>query len=255
MPVLKKSKMPKNGSKLADAPLADAPPADAPLGEVPMAEAPMIERIRQSLGDAEFRAHGACFEHDAGITVFLGDEMEITVDGIDGQDLDGWAHLQLAVNVPSFGARLIEWAEAQRSGDGFFDDDSEVDDGLDFLPTPERLGVDSTRSLVIYTWGKALRKSEPADSQHNFNAGILNGRGGGADLRTMNGTSDEVQRNVASCSLFPRWLEMACNKIETSTLQRISINCTKGRHRSVAAAEIMKKFYYPNAEVRHLTIR
>lgn len=43
------------------------------------------------------------------------------------------------------------------------------------------------RPLLVYTWGKALRKSAPGDSEHNFNAGILNGRGGGADLKSMNG--------------------------------------------------------------------
>jgi hypothetical protein len=208
--------------------------------------------IRRSLRRAGFRAHDACFEHSAGIAVFFGDEMEITVDGIDSQDVDEWAHIQLAEDATSFGARLIEWTTAHR-GLGFVDDDGFVDCGLDFLPTPQNLGVDGTRHLVIYTWGKAFRKTMPADSQHNFNAGILNGRGG--DLRTLNGTSDQIQRNVASCSLFPRWLGMACNKVETSMLHTISINCTKGRHRSVAAAEIMKKFYYPNAEVRHIDIR
>jgi hypothetical protein len=32
-----------------------------------------------------------------------------------------------------------------------------------------------------------------------------------------------------------------------------SINCAKGRHRSVAAAEILRR-YYPKAVVRHLAI-
>ena len=43
-------------------------------------------------------------------------------------------------------------------------------------------------------------------------------------------------------------------QVEHSDLKCISINCTKGRHRSVAAAEILKKTYYPNATVKHLTI-
>merc|ERR1719162_2778164 len=157
---------------------------------------------------------------DKGVTVELFDELQITVDGIDAQDLQDWVRMQLAHDATCFGARLLEWTAAQRSGDGFADGDNEegVEDyGLTFLPTPEELGVDRKRPLVIYTWGKALRKSEPADSQFNLNAGVLNGRGGGADLRTMNGTWDEVQKNVASCSLCPRWLEMACNKVEKST--------------------------------------
>lgn len=177
------------------------------------------------------------------------------MSGIDSEDLNEWVPMQLAEDVAGFGVRLIDWTTAQRTGDGFVDVEDDGNHGFDFLPAPEALGVDGTRHLVIYTWGKAFRNNKPADSQYNFNAGILNGRGGGADLRTMNGTTDKVQMNVASCSLFPRWLEMVCNKIETSALQTISINCTKGRHRSVAAAEILKKFYYPRAEVRHVDIR
>eukprot|EP00443_Scrippsiella_acuminata_P074121 CAMPEP_0115538794 /NCGR_PEP_ID=MMETSP0271-20121206/89064_1 /TAXON_ID=71861 /ORGANISM="Scrippsiella trochoidea, Strain CCMP3099" /LENGTH=66 /DNA_ID=CAMNT_0002971705 /DNA_START=74 /DNA_END=270 /DNA_ORIENTATION=- len=66
----------------------------------------------------------------------------------------------------------------------------------------------------------------------------------------MNGLSDEVQSNVASCGLFPRWISMVCAKVEGSDLHAISINCTKGRHRSVAAAEILKKLYYTQATTR-----
>ena len=47
---------------------------------------------------------------------------------------------------------------------------------------------------------------------------------------------------------------LAATQVEHSNLSCISINCTKGRHRSVAAAEILKKTYYPNATVKHLTI-
>ena len=39
--------------------------------------------------------------------------------------------------------------------------------------------------MFFFYWGKALRKAAPGDSEHNFNAGILNGRGGGADLKSM----------------------------------------------------------------------
>lgn len=211
-----------------------------------------------------------CFCHQQkGVTVEWSAEdlsdLQIEVNGIDTEDIRDWSLAQLDEKggAARFGADLLKWTTAQRvhsdedEADNVGSDEGEADNGgLDFLPTPEELGVDRNRPLLIYTWGKALRKSEPSDSQFNFNACILNGRGGGVDLRTMNGTWEEVQNNVASCSKFPRWLEMACNKIEKSTpaLHTISINCTKGRHRSVAAAEIMKRFYYPNAVLRHLTI-
>eukprot|EP00438_Fugacium_kawagutii_P016519 Skav222457 [mRNA] locus=scaffold3319:151576:152598:+ [translate_table: standard] len=194
-------------------------------------------------------------ESDRGVTVELSEVLSITVDGVDTEDLMDWASMQLTADPGNFGARLLEWVTAQRSPEpGFLEDEEEGTKGPDFLPSPEELGVRRDRLLLVYTWGKALRKAAPGDSEHNFNAGILNGRGGGADLKSMNGLWDEVQSNVASCGLFPRWISMVCAKVEHSDLRCISINCTKGRHRSVAAAEILKKTYYPNATVKHLTI-
>ena len=47
---------------------------------------------------------------------------------------------------------------------------------------------------------------------------------------------------------------MVVEKIERDDLYAVSINCTKGRHRSVAAAEILRKVFYKEAKVEHLTI-
>jgi len=213
----------------------------------------LLEAGFEACGEASFAQYGL------GITVELEPRVFAVVDGIDTEDLEDYVSIQLEDDLTGFGAKLIQWAKAQRSQEPGFDaEDSSTDldavNSLDYLPTPGDLKVTPGRALLIYTWGKALRKSAPADSQHNFNAGILNGRGGGADLRTMNGLSDEVQSNVASCSLFPTWISMVVAKVEHSQLNAISINCTKGRHRSVAAAEILKRIYYPEATVKHLTI-
>jgi len=217
-------------------------------------------QVGTSLVAAGFVAYGhGIFSHgDRGATVEVGvSELSLTVDGIDAEDLSDRASIQLQVDVANFGKSFVEWVTAQRSPEpGFTEDGGEVaaGEGLEFLPPGEELGVTGDRELLVLTWGKALRKAAPPESECNFNAGILNGRGGGADLRTMNGLSDEVQSNVACCSLFPRWISMVCAKVEHSDLRCISINCTKGRHRSVAAAEILRKLYYPRATVRHLTI-
>lgn len=246
------------GADHVDAGAADDGSQPAGSGSVPLPAA-VAEAVGPSLQAAGFAScgPGVWSNGDSGVTVEVGEELAITVDGIDADDLVDWASMQLAADVGSFGTRLVEWVTAQRAAEpGFSEDAGGVDDdeGLDFLPSAEELGVKKERDLLIYTWGKAIRKAAPSDSEHNFNAGILNGRGGGADLRTMNGLSDEVQNNVASCNLFPRWISMVCAKVEHSDLHTISINCTKGRHRSVAAAEILRRLYYPHATVRHLTI-
>jgi len=219
-----------------------------------------VDAVASSLLQAGFSSYGSgdsgVYSHGKhGITVELANlELTITVDRIDAEDLSDWAEMQLQEHGSAFGERLCVWVAAQRE-EGFAPEEGgAADGGLDFLPSPEELGVDRSRPLLIYTWGKALRKAAPPDSGCNFNAGILNGRGGGADLRTMNGLSEEVQNNVASCGLFPRWITMVCHKVEHSNLDCISINCTKGRHRSVAAAEILKQVYSPQATTKHLTI-
>lgn len=83
--------------------------------------------------------------------------------------------MQLTADIDNFGLRLLEWVTAQRSAEpGFLEESLEtVSTGPDFLPSWEELGVKRERLLLVYTWGKALRKSAPGDSEHNFNAGIL----------------------------------------------------------------------------------
>lgn len=172
--------------------------------------ADMSQALGSSLAAAGFASFGpGIFSHgSSGVTVEVSSESaSICVDGIDSEDLEDFAQLQLQ-SIDSFGAALLRWVTAQRSQEPGFDEEEEAgsEPGVSFLPSPEDLHVKTDRDLHIYTWGKALRKAPPPDSQFNFNAGVLNGRGGGADLRTMNGLSEEVQRNVASCGLFPRWL-------------------------------------------------
>lgn len=239
---------------------AEAETASVEAQELKPSSVPLSPEMRGAVGPSLCSAgfsdfSGVFAESERGVTVEVGEELSITVDGVDAEDLMDWASMQLTADPENFGARLLEWVTAQRSAEpGFLEDEDTQDTGPDFLPSADELGVRRDRPLLVYTWGKALRKAAPGDSEHNFNAGILNGRGGGADLKSMNGLWDEVQSNVASCGLFPRWISMVCAKVEHSDLKCISINCTKGRHRSVAAAEILKKTYYPNATVKHLTI-
>ncbi len=92
--------------------------------------------------------------------------------------------------------------------------------------------------------------------QYNFDATVLDARGGDADTRAMTGLHEEVQANLAGCWNFERWFATMICRIEQSSppLHTISIYCQQGRHRSVAAAEILKQLCYKNARVTHLTI-
>ena len=101
-----------------------------------------------------------------------------------------------------------------------------------------------------------MHAAVPGTVQHNFDATVLDARGGYADLRLMTGLHEEVQANLAGRRYFERWLATTISRIEQSAvpLRTISIYCEHWRHRSVAAAEILRQFYYRNARVTHLRI-
>lgn len=198
-----------------------------------------------------------CTSGGRGITVERGGRHGIMVscDGLQEKDVEEFLDMTIPTCEPTgkdLGCRLLEWARA--NSDEGFDESEEFDvEGFDlqYLPTIE---LNKDRKLRILTWGRDMLKQMPADAQANFNATVLTGKGGGINLRKMNGLNIEIQARVSRCSLFPLWVSQVVRKIEAENLTCIAVNCRKGRHRSVAAAEILKKVYYPSATTTHLTI-
>ena len=82
---------------------------------------------------------------------------------------------------------------------------------------------------------------------------MLDGGGGSVNLHLHKGLTEDVQWNVARCSIFPSWVWYVISRIEAGNLIVVSNHCTEDRHRSVAAAEIIKRLYYPSATMDHLT--
>jgi len=110
------------------------------------------------------------------------------------------------------------------------------------------------RPLVIYTWGHAIRAHKPDKSQRDWFVGIIHTRAPGVDLRRENGRNEVLQAGIASDPQFPAIMNSILEEVEKNNYTCISISCTKGRHRSVAVAELVKKWFYPNAMIEHLTI-
>lgn len=110
------------------------------------------------------------------------------------------------------------------------------------------------RELIISTWGVAKRSHAPEGSQRNWFVGIISARAHGVDLRKFNGRSEEVQEGIMGDQRFGSIMSSVVKEIEEQNLTHISVSCTKGRHRSVAVAELLKKWFYPKAILRHLTI-
>jgi len=73
-------------------------------------------------------------------------------------------------------------------------------------------------------------------------------------LKRLTGLDDEVQEQICRCGFFSDWIASAVARIERDNVSSLALNCFKGTHRSVAAAEILRKVYYPRATVRHLTM-
>ena len=129
----------------------------------------------------------------------------------------------------------------------------DAEDELTNLTLPD-IDHNDTRKLIIYTWGRKMRKKQPEASQKNFNAAILNGKRKDVNLKKLDGRSEEVQQVVVKCKMFPSFVLGVVENVEKENLTCISVNCSKGRHRSVAGALLLKKYYYPEAEVIHLEL-
>lgn len=194
------------------------------------------------------------FKHNIEIVVDNDKIIEINIPDIDYQTTLDWLYLNDDNISEKLITNLINWIIAQRNPDAPGFNDEEQEDNIihdDFVD----IEITKDRNLTIYTRGRAIMKNKPTDSQCSFNAGVLNCRGGGVDLRKMNGLSEEVQQKLLSSNSLSKWLTMAITKIENNDYHTVDVVCTKGRHRSVAVAELLKSRYYLNAEVYHLTIK
>ena len=111
-----------------------------------------------------------------------------------------------------------------------------------------------THGLLIYTWGKNNHKyPKPPGSQKNFNVCGVSYKevSRGIDLRTVRGDDDELYKRISSSDLFQSYIDKICEKIATENLNVISVNCSKGRHRSRAVCRgILER--YKNGKFIHL---
>jgi len=119
--------------------------------------------------------------------------------------------------------------------------------------------IDNDRELIIYTWGKKVRQRLNYKVDKNFSVEMLNIKSNTNEstssiLKKHNGKAKQVEDLVLNNKKF---IKIVCNmlyEIEKNNYKCISINCLKGRHRSVATAEFLKKNYYPNAYIKHLEL-
>ena len=245
--------------------------------------------MKQSLLNSGFIKCGETeFVHPGvGITVQLTSDGlgPIEADGVDSEAIDAFVVLDLEAHPDRslFGHRLVKGIQDMRHMSSVSADPAEkcvpvITDDSEFdqrcrqkLPTSDELGaliwpdrcrhITTKRQLHIYTWGDAMMNKaalRARGSTFQINAKPLNGRGGGADT-TRNALQDpRIMLNIASSLSEARgglMLRQTVRKIEEEDHLCISVFCTKGRHRSVSMALLLRLLYYPNAIVEHLTIK
>lgn len=114
------------------------------------------------------------------------------------------------------------------------------------------MDVNQDRELVILTWSKAARKYKPQETQKNYSVEMISIND--INLKRVTGKNEVVQVRIMMDPKFTKLLDSIVQEIETNNYMTISICCTHGRHRSVAAAELLKKLYYPQASINHLDL-
>lgn len=107
--------------------------------------------------------------------------------------------------------------------------------------------VNPNRELIIVTWGNRINKSKPIESERNFNVcSISDGK-----RTTETGMDEDVRRSIVQCSQAQRIIQSILRIVEEQNLHIISINCHKGRHRSVSVANHLIETYYRKGRAVH----
>ena len=116
-----------------------------------------------------------------------------------------------------------------------------------------------SKTITIYTWGNKVRKQKPIDSEFNIGVtGVSSYKPHGINLKKVDGRDERLQEKLMRQPKFDMYMEQALSSIETKGYKVISVNCHKGRHRSVGFAillgkELEKKGYAVN--IIHLDLK
>lgn len=74
------------------------------------------------------------------------------------------------------------------------------------------------------------------------------------NLKRVTGLNREIQEHIMHDHRFALLVQEIISEVNEKGYSRISISCKRGKHRSVAVAELLKRFVYPNADVIHTNL-
>lgn len=101
--------------------------------------------------------------------------------------------------------------------------------------------MEAKNHVTIYTWGSKVHKTCPIKTDKDFNvAGISSYKPHGVDLSVETGLNEKIQKHIMRQKKFDLYSNTILKTIRNGATT-ISVYCHKGRHRSVATAEILAK--------------
>ena len=114
-----------------------------------------------------------------------------------------------------------------------------------------KININKNRVLNIYTWGIKKYSGEKCDI--NFDLTHFQSKiDPSLDIHKLNGFSQEIIISIIKHPKFIEIMETLVNNIEQKNPKKIGIFCNHGKHRSVCFAELLKKYIYTKAKVKHL---
>lgn len=108
-------------------------------------------------------------------------------------------------------------------------------------------------SISIWSYG-IDNGSQPKDSRA-FDCRRLNMRGHGLDLRFGRGCDDNFQKIAQSDPEFMEFIYLVAKCVIENNLTNIAFYCSKGHHRSVAAATLFKNMFAKEAKIYHTCLK
>jgi len=102
------------------------------------------------------------------------------------------------------------------------------------------MAAETPPAVHLYTWGNKKHKQKPKPSDFNICVtGISAYKPKGLNLKKINGLNDRLQAKLQRQPKYDMYMASAIQKIQSTKPKIVSINCHKGRHRSVGFAELL----------------
>jgi len=115
----------------------------------------------------------------------------------------------------------------------------------------------SSPKITIYTYGHKNFNPEGLPIEHYFDVSKYNSYipSSFGSIRYLTGKNEIVHKMIAMGEQFVPILQNIIKTIETKKYKSIAIFCSHGKHRSVSFAEILKRYFYKNAIIKHQCIK